>query len=307
MTIPFTCPHCGVKTDVAEEYAGQSGPCIGCGKTVTIAPRTDTPGYTPPGNGGSHGWALIIVVVLVVGALLFMCAGVLGFAMLGVRSRPPMMAPMATAATPVAACGTNMQQIGLAMQQYVQEHGSFPPAYTTNDDGKPMHSWRVLLLPYLGEQALYDQFDMNEPWDGPNNQLLHAQMPQVYRCTITAGPNTPYAMIVGPGMLSDGASTTKPEDIADGPSNTVAIVEFGGSDITWCEPRDLKAEDIDFASNGPIGVVANVNIMGQINVVFADGIALAVPVDMPAREWRDLLTIAGGERTDRVPRIAPVH
>ena len=36
MPINFTCPHCGATTDVADQYAGQSGPCAHCGKTITV-------------------------------------------------------------------------------------------------------------------------------------------------------------------------------------------------------------------------------------------------------------------------------
>ena len=55
---------------------------------------------------------------------------------------------------------------------YEDEHGCFPPAYVADASGRPMHSWRVLILPYLDQQQLYDQYDFSEPWNGPNNQQL---------------------------------------------------------------------------------------------------------------------------------------
>jgi hypothetical protein len=36
MPFPFTCPHCGVQMYVSEQYAGRSGPCVQCGKTITV-------------------------------------------------------------------------------------------------------------------------------------------------------------------------------------------------------------------------------------------------------------------------------
>src|SRR6185437_12900237 len=36
MPIEFICPHCGRQTEVSDEYAGQSGPCVQCGKTITV-------------------------------------------------------------------------------------------------------------------------------------------------------------------------------------------------------------------------------------------------------------------------------
>ncbi len=70
-------------------------------------------------------------------------------------------------------CQRSLQQVGLALHQYHDKYGSFPPAYLTDANGRPMHSWRVLLLPFLGQQALYDDYRFDEPWDGPHNALLH--------------------------------------------------------------------------------------------------------------------------------------
>jgi hypothetical protein len=64
-----------------------------------------------------------------------------------------------------ATCEARLRQIGLALQNYHDQHGSFPPAYTLGPDNKPWHSWRVLILPQLGEQKLYQEYRFDEPWD----------------------------------------------------------------------------------------------------------------------------------------------
>src|SRR5262245_48474313 len=69
-------------------------------------------------------------------------------------------------------CRTNLWQLGLALHNYYNEHGHFPPPYVADAAGKSMHSWRVLILPYLGRQDLYDAYDLNEPWNGPSNRKL---------------------------------------------------------------------------------------------------------------------------------------
>ena len=74
------------------------------------------------------------------------------------RTRPPF------------ALRNNLRQIALALQSYHQANGCFPPAYVADKNGKPMHSWRVLILPYLGFDDLYKAYDFTEPWDGPNNK-----------------------------------------------------------------------------------------------------------------------------------------
>ena len=66
-------------------------------------------------------------------------------------------------------CSNNMKQIALAMHNYEAVYKAFPPAYTTDANGQPLHSWRTLLLPYMEQQALYSQIDLNKPWDDPVN------------------------------------------------------------------------------------------------------------------------------------------
>ena len=43
MPIQFTCPNCGLQTKVSDEYAGKSGPCAGCGQTITVPPLGEAP------------------------------------------------------------------------------------------------------------------------------------------------------------------------------------------------------------------------------------------------------------------------
>src|SRR5678816_1789236 len=79
-------------------------------------------------------------------------------------------------------CKNNLQQIGLALHNYHELCGSFPPAYFTDESGRPIHSWRVMILPQLDEMGLYSRYRWDEPWDGPNNSKLLSEMPAVYRC-----------------------------------------------------------------------------------------------------------------------------
>lgn len=67
---------------------------------------------------------------------------------------------------------THLRQIGLALHSFHATFNRFPPAIVVGPDGKPWHSWRVLLLPYLDERALYEEYKWDEPWDGPNNRRL---------------------------------------------------------------------------------------------------------------------------------------
>lgn len=85
-------------------------------------------------------------------------------------------------ASPRATCKSHLRQIGLALYNYHDAYGSFPPAWTTDADGRPLLSWRVLLLPYLDQLSLYEEFDLTEPWDGPHNRELLRRIPSPYAC-----------------------------------------------------------------------------------------------------------------------------
>ena len=81
-----------------------------------------------------------------------------------------------------SACKNNLKQIGLALHNYHNAYGSFPPAFVPDAEGHPAHSWRVLLLPYVDGEELYSLYRFDEPWNGPHNSKLADKIPSVYRC-----------------------------------------------------------------------------------------------------------------------------
>ena len=141
-------------------------------------------------------------------------------------------------------CKYNLKNIGLALRSYADVYGSFPPAFIPDATGKPMHSWRVLILPYLGQQALYDEYDFAEPWDGPNNSRLLARTPAVYVCPSHVAPpgntNTAYAAPLGVHCIFRGAEPVAFKDILDGESNTVMVGEAANANIPWTKPDDVR-------------------------------------------------------------------
>jgi hypothetical protein len=79
-------------------------------------------------------------------------------------------------------CSANLAIIGIALHQYHNDYGCFPPAYIADANGKPMHSWRVLVLASADypSRSIFDAYNFNEPWDGPNNRMLAAKMGILY-------------------------------------------------------------------------------------------------------------------------------
>ena len=95
-------------------------------------------------------------------------------------------------------------QILLALHNYHSEYNALPPAYVADANGKPMHSWRVLILPYMEQSALYNRYKFNEPWNGPNNITLLNSMPSIFACPSRfSNPTnlTSYVAVTGPGTM----------------------------------------------------------------------------------------------------------
>ncbi|MFI4874917.1 MAG: DUF1559 domain-containing protein [Blastopirellula sp. JB062] len=187
---------------------------------------------------GAANPAVIIVVVLAVGFALLLCSGILIALLLPAVTS-------ARAAARRAASKINMTEIGLAFHNYADAHGAFPPAYLTDEDGTPMHSWRVLILPYLGQQALYEQYDFDQPWDSPHNRLLLDQMPEVYADPSVESPEpgaTAYQALVGPDTVLNGGPGVPFKDVTDGTSSTALAVANTETLVPWTQPADTSVD-----------------------------------------------------------------
>jgi hypothetical protein len=146
-------------------------------------------------------------------------------------------------------CVNNLKQIGLAMHNYLATHGSFPPAYSASKDGKPLLSWRVHILPFVEEEALYKEFRQDEPWDSPHNKALIPRMPKTYACpsaskAAVAEGKTSYLTPRGPGTIFPGPVGIKIKDVTDGTSNTIMVVEAADDlAVIWTKPEDWEVGD----------------------------------------------------------------
>ncbi|MEM7313616.1 MAG: DUF1559 domain-containing protein, partial [Planctomycetota bacterium] len=163
MSIPFHCPHCGEFTEVAREYAGETGPCAACRKPVTVPQPSELPKVKNNVRAKLTRFAMMAFVGLAALGLLT----VLFFFVFYAAFQPSYVPIIGGTTPPPPGCHSNLTRIGQAMSQYVKEKGHYPPAYVTDDNGKPLYSWRVLLLPYLGEDRLHTQFDLTKAWDDP--------------------------------------------------------------------------------------------------------------------------------------------
>jgi prepilin-type processing-associated H-X9-DG protein len=185
------------------------------------------------------------------------------------------------------------------LRYYEVSRKVFPPAYTVDASGRPLHSWRTLLLPYLEETSRYSQIRLGEPWNSPHNLPLTQVHFDWLHCAQdkSAGDfDTSYVAIVGSGTIWDPARVHNVKSVRDGLSNTILLVEMQNSGIKWAEPRDLDL------SNLPLGITKQ-NLpkwlsahSGGFHAVFADGSVRLISSQIPWQIFMALLTEDGGEQ-----------
>jgi hypothetical protein len=137
----------------------------------------------------------------------------------------------------------NLRQIGLAMHNYHDVNNGFPAAAICDKKGKPLLSWRVAILPYIEQDQLYKQFKLDEPWDSEHNKKLIEKMPKTYALPgAKADGKTHYRVFTGNGAGFDVVQATRIQDITDGTSNTLMIVETADP-TAWSKPDDIEYDE----------------------------------------------------------------
>jgi hypothetical protein len=188
------------------------------------------------------GWTAALLGVVV---LMF----VAGIAAIGVTHQT---AWLATSPEPLLESGAaarvhainQLHQLAIAMHDYAGEHGdTFPPSAVFGTDGEALLSWRVLVLPYVEEEKLFEEFRRNEPWDSPHNLRLLPRMPKLYASVSRRGNPRPYCTFfqvpVGTGAAFEGREGMNiKRDFQDGTSGTILIVE-AASAVPWTKPADV--------------------------------------------------------------------
>jgi hypothetical protein len=186
----------------------------------------------------------------------------------------------------------NLKQLLIALATYQDAHHSFPPACTVDKQGRPLLSWRVAILPYLDEEALYRQFHLDEPWDSPHNKQLIARMPPLFRSprSTAASGKTCYLAVRGKNTVFPGAEKVTLSDIRDGLSNTIAIVEVNDTTaVEWTRPDDFQPDP-----KQPTKGLQN-TWRGNFLAGFADGHVCSISVSVDAATLRAMFTRNGGE------------
>ena len=195
----------------------------------------------------------------------------------------------------------NLKQIMLALHNHHDVERAFPAQAICDATGKPLLSWRVAILPYLEQKALYDKFHLDEPWNSEHNLPLLAEMPEIYidpssPALVTVGGKTHYLAVSGAGTAFTGkAEGTNFAEIRDGASVSIAVLQVDDAHaVEWTKPADYDAAAN--AANPTAGIGSlhpNVFLTG-----FADGHVVATPMSITPEQFAAGASIAGGETTE---------
>ena len=241
------------------------------------------PPMQPPVQKKNTGLIIAIVIGVVAVPVLLICMGILVALLL-----PAVQASREAARR--MQCSNNLKQIALACHNYADQYRAFPPAYTTDDSGRPLHSWRTLLLPYMEQEALYNSIDLSKPWDDPVNQAVSSTVVPAYACPSTgeATTMTVYQAIVDPSSAFPGATPVRFRDIVDGTSHTILVTETSMADaVPWMSPQDSDVQKFT--------AVGQTQHTGGSNCVMCDGAVKLLSSSLDPTVRQSLVTRAGGE------------
>lgn len=213
----------------------------------------------------------------------------------------------------------NLKQIGIGIHSYHASNERFPPQAVCRPDGTPLLSWRVLMLPYLEEEQLFQEFKLDEPWDGPHNSKLLSRIPRIYQSPyVKPGDDltrTPFQLIVGPGtmwgeprppgraprMFFAHWPATTPVAAFDPPytlgtlprgsTNTLLAVEAANT-VPWTKPEDV--EFLPAASRSKSDEMLQrlgASKRGRFPIVLADGSTHTMSRGAPPTELDDLILV----------------
>ncbi|MBI1904004.1 MAG: DUF1559 domain-containing protein [Planctomycetia bacterium] len=190
--------------------------------------------------------------------------------------------------------GANLKEIGLAMHTYHDARGQLPEPASLDKNNKALLSWRVHLLPYLGEEELYRQFKLNEPWDSDHNKKLVAKIPKVFQCGGVKAEEGKTRILVPVGSAAIFASDrgTKLSDITDGTSRTImALLVAPEAAVVWTRPDDWKFDVDDQRTS-----MAGYKEQTKFKALFADGSVKTIDPSQQGIDFvKALFTRSGSE------------
>ncbi len=278
---------------VEDQYRGQAGRCVTCNGPIEIPDWSPSSGQEIVFRSRRLIWVVASLVAIVFATVVVVVT---------VRYGGAALAQLQASGERVGSM-RNLETITLALNAYAADHGRYPPAFTSDAGGKALHSWRVLLLPYLGQEQLYNEFRLDLPWDSSENRFAaQGNCPDVYRhpnaTMMGLSDVSSYYVITGANTLFPGASSLSPSDVLDNAAQTMLVVEATPSVPSglWTQPIDLDFALLkgDLSSGG--GYEPGGWSDGGAAIACVDGRAHFLNDSTPPLVVRSLVTPRGNEQ-----------
>ncbi len=267
----LTCPVCSSPVEVPAGTSERTVKCRKCKEVIAVPPpppeAAPLPPMPPPVDrpAAASRVPMVLLIAIPVTLLLITCCGFVsvggyvGYKLHAARELKQQKDRSAN----------NLREIGLAMHNYHDAYKRFPQqALTAKNGTAPLLSWRVALLPFVGQEGLWREFHLDEPWDSPHNKSLISRMPKVYAAPAGLGTKDPtlthYQVFNGPGALFEGTKQRRASHVTDGTSNTIMVIEAEQA-VPWTKPEDLP-----FDLKGPLPRLGGLFEDG-FHVAMADG------------------------------------
>ena len=188
----------------------------------------------------------------------------------------------------------DLEKIAIALREYESIHHALPPTYTVDSAGKPNHSWRTLILPYLELEELYATIDLSKSWDDPANaHAYNKEMSEVFRCAIAGcrKGNTPYLAIVAPDSCFRINKPRHYSEITDDHAKTLMVIEVDAKhSVHWMAPQDADEQFV--LKSEP---KSKLRYFGGTFAAFVDGHVEFLDAETPAAEVRAMISISGND------------
>jgi prepilin-type N-terminal cleavage/methylation domain-containing protein len=197
-----------------------------------------------------------------------------------------------------AQCSNNLKQIALALRHYADDHKALPPACTVDENGKPLHSWRTLILPYIEQKPLYDRIDLSKPWDDPVNLEAFKTRVPVYQCPEMdcSADHTKYLALVGSKACFQATRPRPFSEITKSHSETAMLIEVDpGHAGHWRAPHDA-----DEALLLGLDQKSKLAHASRIHVAMVDGSITIIDASSSPDERRKLLSISNESSPPKV-------
>ncbi|HAW28521.1 MAG TPA: hypothetical protein DCY03_10450 [Planctomycetaceae bacterium] len=139
-----------------------------------------------------------------------------------------------------------MSLISPGLERYSYRRGQKAQSFSVSQEGKPLLSWRVQILPLIGGNDLYQLFHHDEPWDSSHNRQLIPFMPDFYRSPDSKAEagKTNLLVVSGAHCLFSTEAPDQQNQLKDDLDKTALLVEVPDSQaVEWTKPADWEFVD----------------------------------------------------------------